>query len=339
MQAKTMAWLWIVLALSATVAGASSTTGIPALQRITNHRVLSVVTVASPPRSEAVEPLMISPDGTQLAYQAYPPGPRPLPPGAPWGVAVQDIAGNNTKMLALPAGFDPLLQSWWPDGKHLVLVGGKEGATTTLFLASISDGTLEPLGPPGVQAMLDWPSLDGKTLVFVKQSGPAVYGYGSPGAPVLPKSKSMICRMAVDTKHLKTLAEGSAPRISPNGKRIVYKRSMDYEGVAKSDLWVMDLDGRHARRVLPWDRVYRRTWKNASLILSAFWLPDNRTIAVGIRRGGDSYDIWVVDDRGTIKQVISDAALQSVSLDGSKLLVSSPGLAPGGQAFVVGIGR
>ena len=96
--------------------------------------------------------------------------------------------------------------------------------------------------------------------------------------------------------------------------------------VKRSALCLMDSDGKHARRILEWPRVYRKTWKQHSMILGAAWLPDSGTLLVDIRRGSDRRDTWVMAVDGEIHQIIENVGVVRSTTSGRKHIIVTAAL-------------
>jgi hypothetical protein len=211
----------------------------------------------------------------------------------------------------------PFPTSWSRDGRHVFVDNASAWHEwePTIWLAGVDDGTLQAVTPEGITAWGAWPALDGKALVFTQQVTDRVGN---------ATEQQWICTMTGRQKSVRRLTKGTLPRLSPDGKRIAFLRQRKYDGVDQAELWVMRSDGSRMKRVLAWPSIFKKTWKRASIILGSYWLSDSRALLVGVRRGGNFFDAWVVDETGKIMQIIANVEVRSGTLDGTKFVISGP---------------
>jgi DNA-binding winged helix-turn-helix (wHTH) protein/Tol biopolymer transport system component len=125
-------WPWVLAGTVATLVlvgvflawkGRNITPPLATEQRIT----------ANPPEAP-VTSAVISPDGKYVAYSD------------PTGVYIRHIASGETRPLPLPAHFDAVPSSWFPDSTHLLMVAEKAGSEVPcLWKVSILGGNPQNL--------------------------------------------------------------------------------------------------------------------------------------------------------------------------------------------------
>src|SRR5262249_39685736 len=109
---------------------------------------------------------VLSPDGKYLAYSD------------PSGFYLRLVNSGETRRLPMPDGFDPLPESWFPDGTHLVVTSfgdkrisfgpgvppEKASGAPVLFKISVLGGTPQKLAERGLSASV---SPDGSEIAFL----------------------------------------------------------------------------------------------------------------------------------------------------------------------------
>jgi Tol biopolymer transport system component len=153
-----------------------------------------------------------SPDGTELAFSTYGPGPT--------GIAVVATDGSNRRMLT--SGGDQM-PAWAPDGTRIVFVRGGD-----LYSVAVSPSPAAPVrltSTPETDESPSW-SPDSAWLALDRH-GPS----GNPGVYV----------MRSDGTEVRRLATGRTPAWSPDGNWIAFARNYD--------IWLMRADGSGQRRL------------------------------------------------------------------------------------------
>ena len=105
------------------------------------------------------------------------------------------------------------------------------------------------------------------------------------------------------------------PDLSPNGRRIVYRRNPDPTSDA-ADIWVMSADGRSKRNLTRSPRD--DNWSPA-------WSPDGTRIAFSSKRGGGEPSIWVMsaNGRGSHHVAAGPGEYPDWSPDGNQLVFAA----------------
>ncbi len=99
---------------------------------------------------------VISPDGKLLAYTDS------------TGLYLRQVDNGETHAVPLPKGIDPLAESWFPDGVHLVISWADSPLSPPgLWQISVMGGAPRKLTDEGSSASL---SPDGSQMIFVKQA-------------------------------------------------------------------------------------------------------------------------------------------------------------------------
>ncbi len=228
----------------------------------------------------------ISPDGRRVAHskadalwvQGLDRGAEP--------VRVVDLAGATAGSPA----------AWSHDGKQLIISLGRhddklQGWMHTTVRVNVDGSDRKELTIPAQDNVQDW-SADGRWLLTASSRN-AKIGW-------------QLYVMRPDGTAQRQITQGGNPfyaRFSPDGRRVLYT---DGARGDQSGIWVVDADGKNARRVLPIDRKMES---------SACWSPDGKRIAVAIsplnanpQAGRDSQRLQVVvvdlDDGGQSKIIV-----------------------------------
>ena len=176
----------------------------------------------------------ISPDGRRVAYskadalwvQGLDRGAEP--------VRVVDLAGATAGSPA----------AWSPDGKQLIISLGRhdekrQGWMHTTVRVNVDGSDRKELPIPAEDNVQDW-SADGRWLLTASSRN-AKIGW-------------QLYVMRPDGTEQRQITEGGNPfyaRFSPDGRRVLYT---DNARGDQSGIWIVDADGKNARRVLPVDR-------------------------------------------------------------------------------------
>jgi Tol biopolymer transport system component len=175
-----------------------------------------------------------SPDGKRIAYSVM-----KMPEGGPpdnGAIFVIDADGKNSKQIG--AG---MLPTWSPDGKRILytVLNKAEDFEPRLHVID-ADGQNDKELFKG-RAMMGMYSPDGKRIVYM-------------GAKEGKNVEPHIYTCNADGSESKVLTEGEAileiaPRWSADGKRIFFNRMNRQDAPRKISIFVMDQDGKNAKRV------------------------------------------------------------------------------------------
>ncbi|MBI9019068.1 MAG: PD40 domain-containing protein, partial [Phycisphaerae bacterium] len=91
------------------------------------------------------------------------------------------------------------------------------------------------------------------------------------------------------------LREGQAPKISPDGNKILFLRKHKINGMTQ--IWIMDIDGNSETQI---------THNSDYMISQANWSPDGKWIVYSANEGLNSkqlqnHDIWLISSEGLSK--------------------------------------
>ncbi len=115
-------------------------------------------------------PLTANPDDTPVTSSAISPDGKLLAYSDPTGLYVRDVDGGETHPVPVSPDFEALVESWFPDGIHLLVSNIEKGeGTPGLWKLSIMGGSPQMLCGEGESASL---SPGGSQIVFVKHASP-----------------------------------------------------------------------------------------------------------------------------------------------------------------------
>jgi Tol biopolymer transport system component len=193
----------------------------------------------------------ISPDGRHVAYEKA---------DALW---VQEIDNRPEpiSILKLAGATEGSPAAWSPDGKQLVVSLGHRDEARQVWVhktvrVNVDGSDPKELPIPPEDTVQDW-SRDGNWLLTASSRG-AKIGW-------------QLYVIRPDGTEQRRLTDGGNPfyaRFSPDGRRVVYT---DNARGNQSGIWIVDVDGANAGRVLAADR---------NTTGSACWSPDGKQIAV-----------------------------------------------------------
>jgi len=161
-----------------------------------------------------------SPDGELLSFSRL----RPRAPDA-HQASVWLVRRDGSGLRRLTRGFGA---RWSPDGTKLVYEAPTSRGEADIAVIEVEGGTpLRLLSGPGLEWPTAW-SPDGRRILFTR----------SPS-----ENEFEVFVMNVDGTGVKKLARGIAATWSPDGSKIAYASGFP------GDLFVMDVDGAHKRRL------------------------------------------------------------------------------------------
>lgn len=202
----------------------------------------------------------ISPDGTRYLYSTF------RQPSIASKTHISDIWVADAKAgTPVRIAEDAICPHWSPDGKKVVYFKGKDSEDTgwrgPTWLFDLETMQAKQLPVPETDEVDDW-SREGNWLVTVSdRHAPHGSGY-------------QLYVMHPDGTGERRLTEGALncyPKFSPDGKRIVYKRSADL-----GSLWVVDIDGSNRKQVMIENADGSETPDHAS------WSPDGKWLVVKV---------------------------------------------------------
>lgn len=241
--------------------------------------------------------------------QSFAPGPDPM---RGWQIArVSTATGvRETLTLPTPGTLGDYAPSVSPDGSRVAFVRGINGATSDVFVVSISGGTATRITWDNQDLVgLDW-SADGQSVVYATDRAG---GYTIWRAPLAAGAPQLIVGGAAKLKH---------PSVARNNGRVTYE-SWSYE----INLWEaplvdhLDLEGDLTSSLRP--TVQTSDQWNHSPDLS----PDESQLAFVSTRSG-SAQVWIAGRQGHNSRQLGDfgrAALRAprFSPDGKQILISA----------------
>ena len=191
--------------------------------------------------------MRVSPDGKLVAFGQE---------NALW-VRGLDPKAEPRKVINLGAPYTGGPAAWSPDGKQIII-------NHASALRVNIDGTAgERLGVSPQDFAVDWSS-DGRWLLTTSTRG-GMFGW-------------QLYVMRPDGTDRRRITDGGNPfyaRFSPDGRRVVYSDNGRDE---QSGIWVVDVDGKNGRLVLPVENPVPKVM--ALTLGSACWSPDGQRIAV-----------------------------------------------------------
>jgi len=206
-----------------------------------------------------------SPDGKRIVFRTSRGRYKPDPGGiGAEGIFVIDVATRKERQIQPPQG--GLFPAWSPDGTTIAFSGTRGSPNEEDILLMNPDGTnVRDLGlPPGGNECATW-SPDSSKLALCHHSGDgnwAVWTVNADGSH--PR------QLTHPTLTMPRGSGGDSPGPwSPDGKRLSY-----YSGTAR-DLFVINADGTHTRRILRWaGGDSPNAWLPSGQLVFAHWPSD-----------------------------------------------------------------
>jgi Tol biopolymer transport system component len=191
--------------------------------------------------------------------------------------AIFVIDPPNSKPRQLAEGEAP---AWSPDGERLAYCVrlGPRGFGQIQVINADGSGRKQLTNVKGGGCAPDW-SPDGEKIAFMATGGKA------PTISIIDKNG----------ENVRSLAEGSEARWSPDTKRLVFARYAQQRGTMNS-IWIANADGTEVKMVAEVD----------SEIVEPRWLPDGKSIAYSSKLGGRASVFRINLDGTGIESVAAD---------------------------------
>jgi Tol biopolymer transport system component/DNA-binding winged helix-turn-helix (wHTH) protein len=212
----------------------------------------------------------LSPDGRQLAYAAS------AGSGAATDVYLRGTALGETRPVRLTAtAAGEISPAWSPDGARLAFVREEGARPCEIVVITPPNGGERIVGRcrEAPLTMIDW--LDARTILY--SDGPI-------------EGPWRLFALDVDSGRARPLTSpstrilgDSAPTVSPDGRRIAFRRTVT---PGNDDIFLLEPRGGAVRP------LGIGGWK----AIGFAWGPDSRTLFLTSNRGGD-FGLWTVDTR------------------------------------------
>ncbi|HEY6917542.1 MAG TPA: winged helix-turn-helix domain-containing protein [Allosphingosinicella sp.] len=223
------------------------------------------------PRGAAVETSpALSPDGRFLVYASAP------EPGAPRDLYMRGLAtGDNAALRLTSTGEDESSPAWSPDGLQLAFIRQVPGRPCQIVVAAVPRGTERIAGHcRSGDSTLSW--LDDGNIIFSDQPDPAaarrLFSLSVANGAVRPL-----------TNPPDGLNGDGKPRVSPDGRRIAFRRSAS---LGNDDIFILDVASGEE-----WP-LTSGGWKAYGFT----WAADSRTLFFTSNRKGD-FGLWSIPVR------------------------------------------
>jgi dipeptidyl aminopeptidase/acylaminoacyl peptidase len=242
-----------------------------------------------------------------------------------WLVPVQE---GSARQLTRGPGHDQAPR-WSPDGRQLAFLSDRSG-TAQVYLLPLEGGEAAPCGSlPGAVSDLRWMP-DGRALVVSaavpvdpdwrgerpggraprqRKVQPEVawkLPYKSDGIGYMLTREIHLFRLDIASGEHRQLTDGPfdamAFGISPNGRHVAHVRTREGRFAHRSDLWVCDADGGHARQLT----------HDFATVMSPVWSPDGQWIAFSAtgQEGDAQTNLYLLEFSSRRVRRLGDADLQ-----------------------------
>jgi DNA-binding winged helix-turn-helix (wHTH) protein/Tol biopolymer transport system component len=221
-------------------------------RRFPSQPAITELRLTANPGDTPVASGVISPDGRLLAYSDS------------TGLYVRQVESGETHPVPLPEGVDPLVESWFPDGVHL-LVSWVESPQRPpgLWQISVFGGVPRKVTDEGSSASL---SPDGSQIIFIKQTA-------------LAEEVWVMQAVGDGAKRLISSQEDNFSRAAwaPDGKRFAYARTKTryYTSGRAPDTQIEVFDLNNGQTVVVRSEGDRGLPRGGAALA---WMPDARLI-------------------------------------------------------------